>query len=233
MVDINGVKSTRPHESAADIKYRDVKVGEGEAAKKGDKIGVRYVGRFKSGKTFDASEKDTLFCYTLGEEGIKRGWDAAVAGMKLGGKRKLVVPAKLARDAKGAPPDAPGDEELTFDVELADLNDAAKSEFGIEDLRVGTGQEAKVGDTVEMHYTGWLKNGTKFDSSLDRGRPFVFRLGVGEVIKGWDRGVPGMKVGGRRKLIIPPDLGYGARGFPPDIPPGAELHFEVELLKVR
>src|SRR4051812_3386334 len=98
---------------------------------------------------------------------------------------------------------------------------------------VGTGKEAKSGDTVEVHYTGWLKDGTKFDSSKDRGRPFVFPLGAKKVIAGWDEGVAGMKEGGKRKLIVPPALGYGEKGFPGAIPPNAELTFEVELIKVR
>jgi FKBP-type peptidyl-prolyl cis-trans isomerase FkpA len=102
-----------------------------------------------------------------------------------------------------------------------------------EDLSEGTGAAAKAGDAVEVHYTGWLTDGTKFDSSLDRRRPFSFKLGAGQVIKGWDEGVAGMKVGGKRKLRIPPALGYGARGAGGVIPPNAELVFEVELLGIR
>jgi FKBP-type peptidyl-prolyl cis-trans isomerase len=102
----------------------------------------------------------------------------------------------------------------------------------IEELTKGTGAEAVRGKTVEVHYTGWLLEGGKpFDSSVG-GDPFSFRLGAGEVIEGWDRGVAGMKVGGKRKLTLPPELGYGARGAPPDIPPNATLVFEVELLSV-
>jgi FKBP-type peptidyl-prolyl cis-trans isomerase FkpA len=107
-----------------------------------------------------------------------------------------------------------------------------KSGLKYEDLKVGDGAEAKKGDTVVVHYTGWLKDGKKFDSSHDRKEPFSFKLGAGQVIKGWDEGVAGMKVGGKRKLIIPPELGYGARGAGADIPPNAELTFEVELLKI-
>lgn len=102
----------------------------------------------------------------------------------------------------------------------------------IEDLKVGAGDEAVAGKKVTVHYVGTLTNGNKFDSSRDRGQGFAFRLGAGEVIKGWDQGVAGMKVGGMRKLTIPADLGYGARGYPPVIPPNSTLVFEVELLKV-
>lgn len=100
------------------------------------------------------------------------------------------------------------------------------------DLKVGTGATAQAGQTVTVHYTGWLENGKKFDSSVDRGKPFSFPLGAGRVIKGWDEGVQGMKVGGKRKLIIPSALGYGARGAGGAIPPHATLIFEVELLGV-
>lgn len=102
----------------------------------------------------------------------------------------------------------------------------------VKEVKVGTGKEAKDGNTVTVHYTGTLTNGKKFDSSVGRG-PFSFILGRGEVIKGWDRGVKGMKIGGIRKLTIPPHLGYGERGAGADIPPNATLLFDVELLKVE
>jgi FKBP-type peptidyl-prolyl cis-trans isomerase FkpA len=102
----------------------------------------------------------------------------------------------------------------------------------IEDKTIGTGAAAKAGDLVTVDYTGWLTDGTKFDSSLDAGKPFQFTLGGGEVIAGWDQGVAGMKVGGVRVLTIPPDLGYGAAGAGGVIPPNATLVFEVKLLKV-
>jgi len=101
------------------------------------------------------------------------------------------------------------------------------------DLTIGTGAIAAAGQTVSVHYTGWLENGKKFYSSVDRGQPFSFPLGAGRVIKGWDEGVATMKVGGLRKLTIPPDLGYGARGAGGVIPPNATLVFDVELLDVR
>ena len=125
---------------------------------------------------------------------------------------------------------------------LADLKPAGKKEpetvttpSGLKyvDLKVGGGASPKPGDSVSVHYTGWLENGTKFDSSVDRGTPFSFPVGRGRVIKGWDEGVATMKVGGKRKLIIPAALGYGDRGAGNGlIPPGATLIFEVELLSI-
>jgi FKBP-type peptidyl-prolyl cis-trans isomerase len=113
--------------------------------------------------------------------------------------------------------------------------DGVKTDSGLQywEIRVGTGQVAKEGSRVRVHYTGWLTTGKKFDSSVDANRPFDFTIGNGEVIKGWEQGIAGMKVGGKRQLRIPPELGYGADGFPPDIPPNATLIFDVQLLGVQ
>jgi FKBP-type peptidyl-prolyl cis-trans isomerase FkpA len=100
------------------------------------------------------------------------------------------------------------------------------------DLKIGDGEEARAGKSVEVHYTGWLESGAKFDSSRDRGEPLKFKLGVARVIKGWDEGVAGMRVGGKRKLLIPSALGYGKQGAGSVIPPNANLVFEVELISV-
>ncbi len=129
---------------------------------------------------------------------------------------------------------------LTFLISIATVNaEVITLDSGLryEDVKVGTGAEAVSGKTVDVHYTGWLDEqghkGNKFDSSVDRGAPFSFPLGAGRVIKGWDEGVAGMKVGGKRTLMIPPDLGYGARGAGGVIPPNASLIFDVELLEVK
>jgi FKBP-type peptidyl-prolyl cis-trans isomerase FkpA len=103
----------------------------------------------------------------------------------------------------------------------------------VQDIKEGTGDMAEAGKSVSVHYTGWLIDGKKFDSSIDRNSPFSFKLGTGQVIKGWDEGVAGMKVGGIRKLTIPPDMGYGDKGAGGRIPPGATLIFQVDLLEVK
>ena len=132
--------------------------------------------------------------------------------------------------------DSPGSNTTPFAAELGvDVDELIETPSGLryQDLEVGTGSEAVAGSSVSVHYTGWLTDGTKFDSSVDGGKPFEFRLGAGMVIAGWDEGVAGMHIGGKRKLVIPGDLGYGAAGAGRDIPPNATLVFEVELLDVR
>jgi FKBP-type peptidyl-prolyl cis-trans isomerase len=133
----------------------------------------------------------------------------------------LAVGFLFGQDKKEGPPPVEGKPTVTTDG------------LKIWDVKAGTGDKAISGMDVTVHYTGWLTNGKKFDSSVDRGEPFTFRLGGHQVIKGWDEGVAGMKVGGKRRLEIPPDMGYGSRGAGGVIPPNATLIFDVELLKVK
>jgi FKBP-type peptidyl-prolyl cis-trans isomerase len=118
-------------------------------------------------------------------------------------------------------------------LQITPIDTANMQDLKIEDIQVGTGREVKSGDTVVMNYIGTLEDGTKFDSSYDRNQPFTTQIGVGQVIQGWDKGVPGMKIGGKRKLTIPYTMAYGERGIPGAIPPKSTLIFDVELLDIK
>lgn len=127
-----------------------------------------------------------------------------------------------------------GDGDESSIPEIKGESTTTASGLQVIDIEVGEGEAAEAGRTVSVHYTGWLEaDGTKFDSSLDRGSPFSFTLGTGQVIPGWDEGLVGMRAGGKRRLIIPPELAYGEQGYPPSIPPNATLVFDIELLDVQ
>ena len=205
----------------------DTNLGEGAEAQAGQTVIVHYTGWLfdenapeNKGAKFDSSlDRNEPFDFPLGGGRVIKGWDEGVAGMKEGGTRTLVIPPNAT---------------LVFDVKLLKV---IRTEM--VDTKVGEGDEAQAGQHVTVHYTGWLfdKNapenkGTKFDSSRDRNEPFDFPLGQGHVIQGWDEGVRGMRVGGQRTLVIPPEMGYGKRGAGGVIPGDATLLFEVELLGV-
>jgi len=141
----------------------------------------------------------------------------------------IAIPACSQKEPKGNPADKGGEAQTA-----AAAGAAVKTPSGLAytDLVKGAGEAPVMGKTVTVHYTGRLENGTKFDSSVDRGQPFVFTIGVGQVIPGWDEGVASMRVGGKRKLVVPPQLGYGEAGAGGVIPPNATLIFDVELLAV-
>lgn len=236
---------------ASGLKYYDLQVGDGAAPTEGSVVFVHYTGWLTDGTMFDSSMKRRKpFSFVLGAGQVIKGWDLGVASMKVGGKRQLVIPGDLAYGPMGRPPKIPANATLIFEVELLDIGEArhapdapqklADSEYtttdsGLKyhDFEVGTGASPTPGAIVKVDYTGWLTDGTKFDSSLDRAEPIEFPIGQGRVIKGWDEGVMSMKVGGSRQLVIPADIAYGERGRPPVIPPSSTLVFEVKLVDVQ
>jgi peptidylprolyl isomerase len=213
--------------TASGLIIEELNLGTGEEASAGNTVVVHYTGWLTNGEKFDSSlDRNDPFSFGLGRGQVIAGWDEGVQGMKVGGKRKLTIPSHLGYGERGAGNVIPPNATLVFEVELLEV----PAGMVIEDLEVGTGEEARAGQTATVHYTGWLTSGKKFDSSKDRNDPFSFRLGRGQVIAGWDEGVQGMKIGGKRKLTIPPHMGYGSRGAGGVIPPNATLVFEVELL---
>jgi peptidylprolyl isomerase len=225
------------------LKYIDEVIGTGRSPKTGDKVKVHYTGTLVDGTKFDSSrDRNQPFEFPLGIGRVIKGWDEGVATMKEGGKRKLIIPPELAygsRNMGSIPPNS----ILFFDVELIEVEEKfvdtdfslpGKEEVTKSGLRMiihkeGNGEIPLPGQTVKVHYTGLLENGSKFDSSHDRGNPFSFQLGQGRVIKGWDEALALMSKGEKRTLIIPPEIGYRNRRKS-KIPPNSTLIFEVELI---
>jgi peptidylprolyl isomerase len=245
-------------EAPAELVVEDIVVGDGTEAVAGSTVEVQYNGVLPNDEEFDSSwETGQPLEFALGSGMVIPGWDEGVAGMLVGGRRALVIPPNLAYGPSGSPPVIPANATLVFVVDLVgvvepppagatitsvsdDLSakpvielegtDAAPTELVVEDIVVGDGAEAVDGSTVEVQYVGVLTDGEEFDASWD-GEPFSFTLGAGRVIPGWEEGVAGMKVGGRRALIIPSALAYGPTGSGP-IPADATLVFVVDLLAV-
>jgi peptidylprolyl isomerase len=231
------------------LKYYDIEVGEGIEAVEGSTVTTEYT-IWVQGEDEDlfigSSSAGGPAIFSLGTaELVFPGWDEGATGMKIGGKRYLVIPSDLGLGDSGAGEIPPGS-TLIMEIEMVDIiepvfmtevdeDDYTVTESGLKyyDLVEGSDESPSEGQTVVVHYTGWLEDGTKFDSSIDRGQPFSFPIGQGAVIPGWDEGVASMKVGGKRQLVIPAELGYGDSGSGALIPPGATLIFEVELIEIQ
>ncbi len=226
---ISNYQSDKLITTPSGLKYVDLAMGTGDSPTPDDAVTVQYTGTLENGTIFDASR--------LHEDGgpssimpntVIKGWIEGLSTMKVGGVRKLVIPPDLAYDGNSAGAGViPPNSTLIFLVELVDI-----PKVKIEDTQVGTGAEAVDGKTVVVNYTGKLADGTQFDSTANR-QPFDFVMGSNQVIPGWNQGLRGMKVGGKRTMTIPPGLAYGAQGAEGAVPPNTTLVFEVELLDVK
>jgi peptidylprolyl isomerase len=246
-----------PAEVAADqltktpsgLQYYDIEQGQGAEATKNSTVSTNYTMWVKTdqGNTYIDQSPDGLpLNFVIGKgDTVFPGWEEGITGMQVGGKRLLVIPPDLALGSQDNGV-IPANSTLVMEIELTDVKepqvatqvdekDFTTTPSGLKyyDLKTGTGESPKTGQTVSVHYTGWLADGTQFDSSVDRGQPFSLVLGEGSVIPGWEEGLATMKVGGKRQLVIPPALGYGDQGAGGLIPPGATLVFEVELLDIK
>ncbi|MCB8968022.1 MAG: FKBP-type peptidyl-prolyl cis-trans isomerase [Ardenticatenaceae bacterium] len=230
------------------LKYYDLVVGEGDMPAAGDDVTVEFVLWVQDGMQYivSSAQNGAPLTFTLGKGDIVfPGWDEGVATMQTGGKRQLIIPSELGLgELEG--PGIPANSTLVMEIELlswqptpkpvsVDEADYTVTDSGLKyyDIVSTDGPTPTAGQTVEVNYTGWLTDGTKFDSSYDRDQTFTFVLGQGGVIAGWDEGVATMSVGSTRQLVIPSELGYGATGAGGLIPPNATLIFEVELVSIR
>ena len=232
-------------QSPKGLVIEDITTGTGEQALTGDLLEVKYVGvLLDDGTEFDASwDRDQTFFVPIGVGAVIPGGDQGIVGMRTGGRRLLVIPPELAYGSAGSGTAIPPNAALVFVVDLIEVVDLPipqipdVTEIGpsleIEDLSEGTGRVVQSGDTVTVHYLGTLLDGTVFDASWNRGRPFTTQIGVGMVIQGWDQGIVGMREGGRRLLKIPSDLAYGEAGAGTSIEPNTPLLFVVDLLRIQ
>jgi peptidylprolyl isomerase len=237
--------------TASGIKYTITTKGCGIQPMPGDQVKVNYTGKFTNDTVFDSSVGKTPFEFKLGKHQVIKGWDEGLALLHVGDKATFVIPPALGYGSQAMGPIKPNT-TLVFDVELLDVKegvrrantkgkDTVTTPSGLkiiylsdtklpEFIASNTDNMPVNGNKVKVHYSGFLLDGTCFDSSVERGKPFDFNLGAGMVIKGWDLGIAMLHKGEKAQLIIPSDLAYGDRGHPGVIPPKATLIFDVELV---
>lgn len=234
--------------TASGLKYIIWEKGDGEKAETGDNVSVHYAGRLLDGSPFDDSYKrGQPFSFPLGGGRVIRGWDEGIAYLNVGDSATLIIPSELGYGPADRP-GIPANSTLIFDVQLMGVKklvkpvpyevagkDTVTTTSGLKYIRLNKTEGAGVtaGNTVAVHYTGYLLDGTIFDSSIARGEPISFPIGTGRVIKGWDEGIALLKVGEKARLLIPSALAYGAQGAGGAIPPNADLIFDVELVSVK
>ena len=238
--------------TASGLKVKITEKGNGKQVIKGDKVTAHYTGTLEDGKKFDSSkDRNQPFSFKVGTGQVISGWDEGFQLLSIGDKATFTIPSNLGYGANGAAGVIPPNATLFFDVEVLDAVaspapkaavpydvtglDTINMQSGLRFLKVesGTGEKAQQGKYVSVHYTGYLMDGKKFDSSVERGEPIEFQLGKGMVIKGWEEGIELMHVGDKMRFIIPSELAYGEKGAPGAIPANATLIFDCELVGVQ
>lgn len=216
---------------------------KGDQPTKGDKVTVHYTGRLTDSTIFDSShDRGKPFDFVLGQGQVIKGWDEGIAMLKVGEKARFVIPPAIGYGDR-AMGTIPANSTLVFDVELIDIAkgalpyevkglDTVTTASGLKYILVskGSGKKVESGNRVKVHYSGYLADGSKFDSSVDRGQPIEITVGKRQVIQGWEEGLTYLHVGEKARLIIPYNLAYGEQGRPPIIPPSSTLIFDVEIV---
>ena len=231
------------------LQIKEIREGEGSLARRGDIMSVIYTASYVEGKQFDSQlEVEYPYKFRVGFGEVLRGLDEGVSTMRVGGKRELILPPELAFGTEGQGLVPPGT-WVKFEVELLEIkpgpippdpwsevgHDISVTNTGLQyiDFVIGEGKTPRPSSEVVVHYTGFLDDGTVFDSSYSNGMPIRFLLEGGELIPGWIEGIMSMKEGGRRKLIIPPHLAYGEQGYGRHVPANATLTYDVYLITIR
>lgn len=232
------------------LQVTEIREGTGPVAKPGEIISLHYTAWYLDGDQFDTTRNlEGPLKFMVGKTGLLPGLEEGIETMRKGGKRVFILPPKLAFGEEGRPGVVPPETWVKFEVELVDIEPGpprlrpwdeggreivdTKSGLQIVDFEVGDGDFPELGQTVVIDYSGYLDDGTCFDSTLYRGQPVEFVLDPDRLIPGMVEGLLSMRVGGKRKLIIPPFLGYGEKGFGKDVPPNATLIYDVQLYEVK